>query len=681
MTTVRRHLSFVFAWAAIVALVVAGCGSQPTSTTTSSGAPPAAAASASVATSSVVEAATPVTVQQSNVPAAAATQPAAAQGAPSAGPNLLAKNWSERLGIIVSELKPATGAPVLNPKPGDLWFFSNSSTAWGATNTKNAVWVIDAKTKQTIAEVAPADGEGNSSHGIAVSGDGRYIYLPMLGPDSHIDVLDGRTLEIVQTIKTLGRPHHQKLWHDPNTDKDYIIGEDFNWNWTGSGFYVIDPSQNNAIVGGLSNGDFEGNPYVSTAAPDGSFIVVSVPAPSPAFRDKMDGWVAKIDPKTWKVVGMTPMVDPLYPVVSLDGKYVYVTSGGEARVHKIDLATMKDEGEVQTGPGPWGAALSYDQTKLYTADKGEGPGYNQQGRTSTVIDLQTMGVVDVVDIGLTTDHAILSPDGKEVWFTSNADHAIYVLNTVTNEVSVIKDPADGDIHGGVFVQYQDDGKGGVVGEVVSDYAGLHNSALAAQRQYVSEPTLTLAIGRNGFLQKSVDVETGQAFRLIVKSVAGTSAGKIEFQSPSLGIELVSLGAGESQEVRWTAPTQPGSLTAKVNKSPNDTLIIVVNPPAPKPAAAEATTGGAQAVEVNAHDFVFNLTTVTVNAGQPVSFAITNDDDEKHNLVGIGEGLNLLTPDVNAGQKVTYKWTAPVTPGTYKVVCAYHPQMTFSLVVK
>ncbi len=665
MKSTKRFIVFA-SFTAIVALALIACGSQQTSKL------------APIA---------PVVVQQSSMPSAPGQPPAQVAGgfsAPSPGPNLLAKNWSERLGIIVSEYKAPTGKPILNPKPGDLWFFSNSSTAWGATNTKNSVWVIDAKTKQTVAEVAPFDGEGNSSHGIAVSGDAKFIYLPMLGKDTHIDVLDGRTFEVVQTIKTLGRPHHHKLWHDPNSGKDLIIGEDFNWNFTGSGVYVIDPSQNNAIVGGLSNGDFEGNPYVSTPSPDGSFIVVTVPAPIPAFREKMDGWVGKVDPKNWKVVGLVPMKDPLWAEVTLDGKYAYVTSGGEARVHKINLEKMADEGEVQTGPGPWGARLSYDQTRLYTADKGEGPGYNQQGRSSTIIDLQTMGVIDVVKIGLTTDHALLSPDGKEVWFTSNADHAIYVLNTATHEVSVTKDPADGDIHGGVWVQYKDDGKGGVVGEVVSDYSGLHGSALQAQRKYVSEPTVTIAFNGSGFMQKSLNVTAGGATRLTIKNVAGTSAGKITFSSQDLGIQPVTLGAGDSQEIRWTAPAQSGEFKAKVSKSPNDTLTVVVKQPESKPApsAAQPPSGGPQVVSIKAEHIAWNVNTVTVKAGQPVRFVFTNTDDEKHNLVGLGEGLNFLSPDVGPGQTITYDWNAPLTPGTFKVVCAYHAQqMTFNLVVQ
>jgi plastocyanin len=293
-----------------------------------------------------------------------------------------------------------------------------------------------------------------------------------------------------------------------------------------------------------------------------------------------------------------------------------------------------------------------------------------------------MGVIDVLSIGLTTDHALLSPDGQEVWFTSNAEHNIYVLNVATHEITTITDPADGDIHGGVWVQYKDDGHGGVIGEVVADYGGLHGSALQAQRQYVSEPALTIALNRSGFLQKSLTVPAGQALRLVIKNVAGTSAGLITFQSDELGIQPVSLKAGESYEARWTAPAQPGALTAKVNKTPNDTLTITVTQPAAQPTAVPSTgTGGPQVVEVRAHTFAFDVTEVTVQAGQPVRFVFSNADDEKHNLVGVGEGLNLISPDAGAGQSVTYDWTAPATPGTYKVVCAYHSQMSFTLIVK
>jgi plastocyanin len=629
-----------------------------------------------------------VTVQQSALPTISAQSqpPSGVTGfaAPAAGPNLLAKSWEEHLGVQVSELKPATGKKLIDPKAGDLWFYSNSGTTWGATNPANSVWIIDAKTKKTVLEVAPADGKGNSSHGLAVSGDGKFIYLPELGPDNHIDVLDGFTFEVVQTIKTLGRVHHQKLWHDPVSGKDLILGEDFNWGFVGSGLYVLDPSQKNAVVGGMNLGEAGGNPYVTTPSPDGSFILVTVPAGYSGYRGRMDGFVGKIDPKTWKFTGITPMVDPLWAEITIDNKFSYVTSGDTAKIYKIDLATMDEVGEVMTGPGPWGARLSYDQTRIYSADKGEGRGYNQQGHTTTIIDLQTMGVIAAPNIGLTTDHAILSPDGKEVWYTSNADHNIYVMDAKTYKMTVLQDPADGDIHGGVFVQWTDDGKGGVKGEVVSDYSGLHGSALKTEMAYLKQPQATIAINNSGFMQKSITVEAGATVRVTIKDVGSSSSGVINFESADMGIKAMSFKPGEFQEISWTAPTKTGDLKATTNKSPNKELTITVKAPAaaqPTPAAAAPGAADVMNVTIKAKDNTWDITTLAVKPGQKVKFTMINGDDEKHNMVGVGDNLDFTSPDFSGGGTASWTWTAPDQPISFKVICSYHPQMKFNVDVK
>ncbi|HEV8230141.1 MAG TPA: cupredoxin domain-containing protein [Candidatus Limnocylindria bacterium] len=340
---------------------------------------------------------------------------------------------------------------------------------------------------------------------------------------------------------------------------------------------------------------------------------------------------------------------------------------------------MKEEGEVQTGPGPWGARISYDQTKLYTADKGEGPGYNQQGRTSTIIDLATMGVLSVVPIGLTTDHALLSPDGSEIWFTSNADHSIVIYDSKTDTLKqTLKDPADGDIHGGVWVQYRNDGKGGVIGEVVADYAGLHGTALATQVAYVAAPQLTIAIDRSGFTNKTLQVAPGQDVRVTIKNVGSTGGGKVTFESAAMGIKPITLDPGKSTEVRWTSPAQPTDVTAKVNKTPNADLTIKVATPAA--ANQGAATSGTREILLSSKNFLFDQKSIDVKAGETVRVTFTNGDDEKHNFVSIGGG-NLLSPDIGAGQKGSFTYTAPSTPGTFKVLCAYHPTMTLDLVIK
>ncbi len=198
---------------------------------------------------------------------------------------------------------------------------------------------------------------------------------------------------------------------------------------------------------------------------------------------------------------------------------------------------------------------------------------------------------------------------------------------------------------------------------------------------MSEPAVTITLGGTGFTQKSVSVPAGQAVRLTLKNVAGTNAGKLSFESTDMGIQPITLGPGQSQEVRWTSPAQATELKAKTPKGPNTTLTVSVKPAESRPVAAQAAISGPQGVNIGTHNIAFDITTLTVKAGEPVRFVFANGDDEKHNLVGIGEGLNLLSPDVPGGQTVTYDWTAPSTPGKYTVICAYHPHMTFSLEIQ
>jgi hypothetical protein len=43
---------------------------------------------------------------------------------------------------------------------------------------------------------------------------------------------------------------------------------------------------------------------------------------------------------------------------------------------------------------------------------------------------------------MTTDQALLSPDSKEIWYTSNAEPAIYVLETTANRMTVVMGPTN-----------------------------------------------------------------------------------------------------------------------------------------------------------------------------------------------------------------------------------------------
>ena len=93
------------------------------------------------------------------------------------------------------------------------------------------------------------------------------------------------------------------------------------------------------------------------------------------------------------------------------------------------------------------------------------------GRTITVYETQTGDHVDTLFSAYRVDHILLSPDGNEFWATSNYEGAIYVFDAHTRErKDVIQMPGGGDLHGLVWVHYDQDG----VATVVRDQGGFHN---------------------------------------------------------------------------------------------------------------------------------------------------------------------------------------------------------------
>lgn len=591
------------------------------------------------------------------------------------------EQWMEHLGVRLVETRDASGDPAFTPKAGDVYFVSNESTTWGATNTKNNVVLFNAATREVVAQSNIPDeyALGFGSHGNAVSSDGKFHYLPALATaGNYLLILDGSTLKINKVYQSLGRPHHVNNFTAPD-GRELIMVVDFGWNWSGSGIWVLDPAQDNAVVGGMSRGDFSGNPYV--AGPEvGKYMYVTCPAATSALREDIDGTLAKINLETWKVEMMVPVGDPIWPEPTLDGKICWVTMGGHNKVAKIDMETGEVLDELATGPGPWGARLSYDGTKLYTADKGEAYGYGQQGITMSVFDTEYNIATNVVPIGKTTDHIILSPDGKELWCTSNADHSVFVVDAATETVStVIPMPNDGDSHGSTFIAYTDDGSGGVKAEVVSSFTGLRGSALAVQREYQKSPVVHVAVNRTGFVKKEIILETGVTYRLLLENVGGTSTGVVTLEAPELAETVVSLEPGQRLEVNWTAPAESTAFNVTTNKTPNTTLVVTVQPPAPEGEAAAAE--GPRRIEVKGINFLFEPAEVKVAVGETVLFALSNADDEKHNMVGLGDDANLLSPDVDAGNVAEFEWTAPSTPMTIDVLCVYHPDMKMKIIVE
>ena len=357
-----------------------------------------------------------------------------------------AQNWitptSQRMGIQLVESRDASGPPAYPVQPGDLLFFTNSGTSYGAKNPTNSVVVINAKTKKPIAisELSSAYTDKYASHGIGLSPDAKYIYLPSLAnigaaappgkaPNSTL-VLDGRSLKLHQVIVSGGPSHHVKIFRD-GTGKSRVLVEDWNWisaAMNGKGIYELDPNDDNKVVNGLLPGEVHGNMYTTFPTPDGKYFYASVPPPGRNdLMPAIDGWVAKIDIATWKVVQAIPMKKyPLWTVFSKDGKWAWVTQAADETVVKLQRGVAPNErdkivAEVHVGVGPYGMRLTLDDKELWVADKGElGP---KDGATITVVDAAANRVKQTIETDcIRNDHIILSPDGSEMWATCNSSY-------------------------------------------------------------------------------------------------------------------------------------------------------------------------------------------------------------------------------------------------------------------
>jgi DNA-binding beta-propeller fold protein YncE len=212
-------------------------------------------------------------------------------------------------GIKITQTFDASGKPAYETKGGDLLFFTNASVAYNSTADKPMIIVINARTRKIIA-LADID-IPSSPHGITLSPDAKYIYLPAgfsFGPGgrrapggaSPTAVIDAKTLKLAALINTGGETHHTQVVADK-----YVMFDSF----TGPvPIFLLDPTTNK-VVRGIPAGDFKGNPYIGFASPDGRFIYVTVRPgiPRDASGREIDGWLSKINLETMRQVATFPV--------------------------------------------------------------------------------------------------------------------------------------------------------------------------------------------------------------------------------------------------------------------------------------------------------------------------------------------------------------------------------------
>ncbi len=417
--------------------------------------------------------------------------------------------WSEYPSRIVASWD--SGEPKFEPEPGKTYWYESIGTTSSPSvlyegytpPTSNALVVGDAETMEIITSYQIPEKLRSVVHTSAMSPDGKYAYL--VGPrepdaDGNPDpagsqtmiVLDAITLQHVAQVTIGARLHHGQVF------RDKVLFDMFTRDPDGLGLILYDP-ETNEVLGGVSDLDMGG--FVYTVWTDGDYeYIYALMEPAgyaPGRGTGMRGvtmiyqgtlmamrpfWIAKIDPETWEVIDEFPIPGyrPNWAVVDSAKEYIYpiMTSSSAS---KIDINTGEVIWTNGTGIGPYGASLNIDETELWVADKGEAA--HHLGRTITVIDTDSGHAVDTLYGAYKVDHVLLSPNGEEMWATSNGEGRIYIYDAESKDlIKIIDMPGNGDAHGLIWVHYDENGESRVVRDQGNFHGGI-NPALGSVLDY------------------------------------------------------------------------------------------------------------------------------------------------------------------------------------------------------
>lgn len=404
-----------------------------------------------------------------------------------------------RLGIVLEKQFDSSGPDAWDSVANPLVFITTVGPGYGGKLGGQVKWpgvvVVNAET-QAVVKYAAFDLKGEGwdpekvfePHGMATSPDGKWLYLACgkgataTSSGGYYLVINAKTLKLDKMISVpRGRPHHAKSFIDGAGKPRVLL-----YGWELSPF-VLDPTDDNKVVGGADMNDTGMEGYVWQATPDGKELWGSGRWRNGNIRAEVHGnQVMIVDTATWKLKATIPYEGestPIWMEFTPDDKYAYVSGGHSSTVLKYDRVAKKVMGKSRCGvEGPYGIRLGWDGKSVWAVGKGEGS--HNLGQDIGQVDTKRMetsgSAVGAFPTGcIRGDHATTHPDSakNELWLSCNSSFEVAVFNMTSKKVTArIPMPSGGSTHSGSFVKYG----AGFAGTVLSDANGLHGEARAKQ---------------------------------------------------------------------------------------------------------------------------------------------------------------------------------------------------------
>jgi len=175
-------------------------------------------------------------------------------------------------------------------------------------------------------------------------------------------------------------------------------------------------------------------PHNVQVSPDGRRAWVTINYESSTLMPKREhegmtgaGQVWVIDTATDQVAARVPVGrHPAHVVLTPDGRFAYVTNGGENTVSVVDTDTRHVVATIPVGTYPHGIRISPDGKQAYVA--------NLKGGTVSVIDTEARKELAQIPVGKGPAQVGFTPDGRLAFASLSQEEKVAVIDPASRKV-------------------------------------------------------------------------------------------------------------------------------------------------------------------------------------------------------------------------------------------------------
>lgn len=297
-------------------------------------------------------------------------------------------------------------------------------TVWVANGMEDSLSAIDLATGNVVDTVAV----GTNPHILNASPDGRIIYVINAGkhdrePGAHAEEGDrNMSMSTDMEMEDESSNHHGSNKAGEKT----VMGKDLEAN----SLWAID-AENGKILAKVSVGKGPTHPMVSS---DGRWIYVT---------NTDEGSVSVIDTAIWQVTEtITDLPEPHDGALTPDGRLLYLATAGDATMTVVDTQTRMVTRKFGVGTKPRGLAVGGENGEIaYITNKGDG--------TLSLINVSDGKLVKTFYVGEGAHAIRVSPDNDTAYIALSKEDAVAVVDlanaVVLKKINVGRKPEQVDL--------------------------------------------------------------------------------------------------------------------------------------------------------------------------------------------------------------------------------------------